>query len=225
MPTSPTQRSFPLVLLALLSLATFAVAQSVYQAIAGNAEFVALNQVTHADLWLIIVCFNVLPAVVLALMWLGVRVFAPRLADRLLSAAFLLLLVPLLLELHKRYVSPLLQFHHNTVLVVIPLTVAAWIVFRYRAEFERFLLVLSPIVLIFPGLFLWHAWREVLPTAAPAANAPANFVRADTGTLCPPVFVLILDEFTRSAILDSTGNIHASALPALRRAGTGTARG
>ncbi len=213
MPTSPTQRSFPLVLLALLSLATFAVAQSVYQAIAGNAEFVALNQVTHADLWLIIVCFNVLPAVVLALMWLGVRVFAPRLADRLLSAAFLLLLVPLLLELHKRYVSPLLQFHHNTVLVVIPLTVAAWIVFRYRAEFERFLLVLSPIVLIFPGLFLWHAWREVSPTAAPAANAPANFVRADTGTLCPPVFVLILDEFTRSAILDSTGNIDASRFP------------
>ena len=77
MPTPPTQRGFPLVLLALLSLATFAVAQSVYQAIAGNAEFVILNQITHADLWLIVLCFNVLPAVVLALLWQAVRVVAP----------------------------------------------------------------------------------------------------------------------------------------------------
>ncbi len=94
MPTPPTQRGFPLVLLALLSLATFAVAQSVYQAIAGNAEFVILNQITHADLWLIILCFNVLPAVVLALLWQAVRVVAPAAADKLLSGAFWLLLIP-----------------------------------------------------------------------------------------------------------------------------------
>jgi len=174
MPTPSTPRSFPRALLALLSLATFAVAQSVYQAIAGNAEFVVLNQMTHADLWLIILCCNVLPAVVLAVLWLAVRRFAPAVADWFLSAAFLLLLIPFFLELHKRYVSPLVQFHHNTALVAIPLAIAAWIVFRYRAEFERFLLVLSPIVLIFPGLFLWHAWREVSPAVAPAAGAHAS---------------------------------------------------
>ncbi len=213
MPNPPTPRSFPLVLLALLSLTTFAIAQSVYQAIAGNAEFVVLNQITHADLWLIILCFNLLPAVVLALLWLAVRAFSPATVDRLLSGAFLLLLIPFLLELHKRYISPVLQFHHNTVLVAIPLAIAAWIVFRYRAEFERFLLVLSPIVLIFPGLFLWHAWREVSPTVAPAASASANFPVTDTAKSHPPVFILILDEFTRPAILDSNGNIDASRFP------------
>jgi len=212
MPTPSTPRSFPRALLALLSLATFAVAQSVYQAIAGNAEFVVLNQMTHADLWLIILCCNVLPAVVLAVLWLAVRRFAPAVADWFLSAAFLLLLIPFFLELHKRYVSPLVQFHHNTALVAIPLAIAAWIVFRYRAEFERFLLVLSPIVLIFPGLFLWHAWREVSPAVAPAAGAHAS-VAADTNQPHPPVFVLILDEFTRSALLDSSGNIDASRFP------------
>jgi hypothetical protein len=213
MPTPPTQRGFPLVLLALLSLATFAVAQSVYQAIAGNAEFVILNQITHADLWLIILCFNVLPAVVLALLWQAVRVVAPAAADKLLSGAFWLLLIPFFLELHKRYLSPLLQFHHNTMLAVIPLAIAGWIVFRYRGEFERFLLVLSPIVLIFPALFLWRTWHEVSPTVAPATSAHANFAAGDTSNPHPPVFVLILDEFTRSAILDSNGNIDASRFP------------
>ncbi|MFZ0312186.1 MAG: sulfatase-like hydrolase/transferase [Candidatus Korobacteraceae bacterium] len=213
MPTAPIQRSFPRALLALLSLATFAVAQSVYQAIAGNAEFVVLNQITHADLWLIILCFNVLPAVVLALLWVAARAFAPALADKLLSAAFLLLLIPFLLELHKRYVSPRVQFHHNTVLLAIPLAIAAWIVFRYRAEFERFLLVLSPIVLIFPGLFLWHAGREVSPAVAATTGAPANFAASNADEARPPIFVIILDEFTRPAILDSTGNIDASRFP------------
>jgi hypothetical protein len=60
-----TQRGSTLVFLALLSLTTFAFAQSVYQAIVGNAEFVVLNQITHADLWLIFLCFNLVPAIVL----------------------------------------------------------------------------------------------------------------------------------------------------------------
>ena len=214
MTTSPTsQRSLPLVFLALLSLITFAVAQSVYQAIVGNAEFVVLNQITHADLWLIILCFNLLPAVALAGIWFALSRLAPATAGTFLSAAFFLLLIPFLLELHKRYLSPLLRFHHNTVLLIIPLAVAAWIVFRYRAEFERFLLVLSPVVLIFPGLFLWRAGREVSPTVAPPVGATSNLAAVDTGKPHPPIFILILDEFTRPALLDRNGNIDAARFP------------
>ncbi len=54
------------VFVALLSLTTFAIAQSVYQAIAGNPEFITLNRITHGDLLLIVLVFNVAPAVVLA---------------------------------------------------------------------------------------------------------------------------------------------------------------
>ena len=69
---------------------------------------------------------------------------------------------PDVVEMHKRYVSPLLTFRHNTMLLFIPLAVAAAIVFRFRSEFERFLLVLSPVLVLFPTLFL-RAWHEVSP--------------------------------------------------------------
>src|SRR5215469_16650789 len=200
MQASPTHRKFPLAFLSLLSLTTFAIAQSVYQAIVGNREFVVLNQISHADLWLIILCFNVLPAIVLAFLWLAVDKISAKVADNFLSAAFLLLLIPFLLELHRRYLSPVLRFSHNTFLLIIPLAIVAWIVFRYRSEVLRFLFVLSPVIVIFPALFLWHAWSEVSPTSPPSGGS-GQFAAAHAGKPLPPIFVLVLDEFTRPALL------------------------
>ena len=211
MPASPIHRTFSLVFFSLLSLTTFAVAQSVYQAIVGNREFVVLNQITHADLWLIIACFNVLPALVLAVLWVLAGKVSAKAADNLLSAAFLLVLIPFFLELHRRYLSPVLRFSHNTFLLIIPLAVVAWIVFRYRAEVERFLFVLSPVIVIFPALFLWRAWHQVSPTATPAASS-TQFA-ANASKPLPPIFILILDEFTRPALLDPDGNIDATRFP------------
>jgi Sulfatase len=203
------------VFLGLLTLTTFAIAQSVYQAIVGNPEFVALNRVTHGDLLLIVFVFNVLPPAVLALFWAVVQRWGPRLAGGFLGLSFFLLLAPFLLELHKRYVSPLTRFHHNTILLLIPLAFAAVIVFRYRSEFERFLLVLSPVIVLFPSLFLWRAGHEVSPAIAPpAAMMQAGTARIEPG---PPVFILVLDEFTRAALLDSSGNIDASRFPNFAR--------
>jgi hypothetical protein len=206
-------RSFVLVFLALLSLTTLACAQSVYQAIIGNAEFVLLNQITHSGLLLIILCFNLLPAIVLALVWLGTRALGETAADRFLSSAFLLLLAPFLLELHKRYLSPVLHFHHRTTLVAITLAIAAWLVFRYREEFERSLLVLSPVVVILPGLFLLRTWHEVRPRVVAQAGTVASVAALDTSKPDPPIFILLLDEFTRPALLDNNGNIDASRFP------------
>ncbi len=210
--TPTTQRGSALVFLALLSLTTFAFAQSVYQAIVGNAEFVVLNQITHADLWLIILCFNLLPAIVLTALWLGVRAGAPDAAGKFLSFAFFLLLIPFLMEVHKRYLSPLLRFEHNSILLVVPLAIAAWVVFRYRTEFARFLLVLSPVVILFPAMFLWRAWPQVSASTSATVNSVAN-PSATTGSSHPPIFVLVLDEFTRPALLNSSGKIDASRFP------------
>ena len=213
MPISATKRGFGRIFLGLLSLTTFAFAQSVYQAIVSNREFIVLNQVTHLDLLLIIACFNLLPAAGLALLWLRVDRVSPKAADKVLSAAFLLFATLFLMELHKRYVSPIVRFHHNTLLLLIPLAVVAVLVFRYRVEFERFLLVLSPVIIIFPALFLWHAWHEVSPTVAAPASAIADFAADDTGKPHPPIFIVLLDEFTRPALLDPNGNIDASRFP------------
>jgi hypothetical protein len=116
------------------------------------------------------------------------------------------------MELHKRYLSPVLRFEHNSILLLVPLAVAAWIVFRYRAEFARFLLVLSPVVILFPAMFLWRAWPQVSATSSAPSNASANASPA-TASNHPPVFVLVLDEFARPALLDSTGKIDASRFP------------
>lgn len=203
------------VFLGLLTLTTFAIAQSVYQAIVGNPEFVQLNRVTHGDLLLIVFVFNVVPAAVLAFLWELLQRWNRRLAAGFLSLSFFLLVTPFLLELHKRYVSPLLQFRHNSILLVIPLALAVAIVFRYRSEFERFLLVLSPVIILFPALFLWRAWHEVSPVVAP----PAATMKAGGGATKPgpPVFILLLDEFTRAALLDSSGNIDALRFPNFAR--------
>jgi Sulfatase len=203
------------VFLGLLTLATFAIAQSVYQAIVGNPEFVALNRVTHGDLLLIIFVFNVLPAAILALLWALVQRWSARLAPGFLSLSFFLLLTPFLLELHKRYISPLLSFRHNTMLLLVPLAVSAAIVFRFRADFKRFLLVLSPVIVLFPALFLWRAWDEVSPIVAPLPAA----MQADAAATKPgpPTYILILDEFTRLALLDSNGSIDASRFPNFAR--------
>ena len=64
-----------------------------------------------------------------------------------------------------------------------------------------------------PSLFLWHAGREVSPAVAATTGAPANFAASNADEARPPIFVIILDEFTRPAILDSTGNIDASRFP------------
>jgi hypothetical protein len=214
MPNSLTVR-FLRVFLGLLTLTTFAIAQSVYQAVVGNPEFVRLNRVTHGDLLLIILVFNVVPAAVFAFIWAFIQRWSRGFASSFLSLAFLLLLTPFLFELHKRYVSPRLSFQHNTVLLLIPLAIAAAIAFRYRAEFERFLLMLSPVVVLFPVLFLWRAWPEVSPVVAPPA--PMTQTGAATATSGPPVFILVLDEFTRTALLDNSGNIDASRFPNFAR--------
>ncbi len=211
MPISSLAR-FLKVFLGLLTLTTFAIAQSVYQAVVGNPEFIQLNRVTHGDLLLIVFVFNVIPAAVFALLWTLTHRLNGRLAAGFLSLSFFLLLAPFLLELHKRYVSPVLRFHHNTMLLIIPVAVAAIIVFRFREEFERLLLVLSPVVILFPALFLWRAWREVSPIVTPPAATEAAAPRSR-----PPVFILLLDEFTRTALLDSNGKIDGSRFPNFAR--------
>ena len=89
-------RSFTRVLFALLSLTTLVFAQSIYQAIVGNREFVSLNQISHADLLLIILCFNIIPAILLAGVWTVARKISERAGNWALSAAFLFLVTPFL---------------------------------------------------------------------------------------------------------------------------------
>ncbi len=204
--------SFRRVLLLLLALNTFAFAQSLYQALVGNPEFLVLNRVTHADLFLFVLVFELLPALLLALVWLLIRRVKPSTAGTFFSFALWLLFVPFLFELHKRFAVPFLHFRHNTLLIVLPLALAAFLIFRYRSVVERFLLVVSPLIVLFPALFLWRAWHMVAPEEPDGPALAQTPVAAETGQR-PPIFLIVFDEFTRFALLDPDGHIDAARFP------------
>ena len=154
-------------------LTTIALSQSMYEAISGNAKFVVLNGISRAELLLVILIFNLLPAVCVAIVWRLISGWRPDAGDTFLSFSFLVLLTPFLFELHKHFLSRLLAFPHNTILVLLPLALAAWICFRLRNEFMQFLLVLSPVIVVFPALFLWHTWHQVSPPVVSPVSASA----------------------------------------------------
>lgn len=205
-------RSPARVFLALLSLTTFAISQSLYESISGNAEFVVLNRISHVELLLVILVFNLLPAICVAIVWRFISGWRAGAGDKFLSFSFLLLLTPFLFELHKHFLSRLLAFPHNTILVLLPLALAAWICFAFRKEFMQFLLVLSPVIVVFPALFLWHTWSEVSPPVTLQVSASA-FEGKPTSADHPPIFILLLDELTRPALLNSHNQIDAQRFP------------
>ena len=77
-----------LVLGALLTLVTLVVAQSIYELLAGNPEFVAVRLTRPGQLLQVVAVFNFLPAAGLFLVWAACRLLDRGLARGLLAAGF-----------------------------------------------------------------------------------------------------------------------------------------
>ncbi|MCI0402517.1 MAG: sulfatase-like hydrolase/transferase [Acidobacteria bacterium] len=210
------------VFVALLTLASFVVAQTVYEILAANPDFLAVREVSGGQLLLIIGVFSVLPAAALFLVWAGLL----RLS-RMAARVFFCLLCSFL------FFAFLLQVHNNYVLYseawmnfwlavgVLRFTYLAWVpvgvllgfsYLRYEKTFRIFLWALSPAIVLFPVLFLWRAWPETTAGAEPMRAAqPAAMQQKDV----PPIFILVLDELSLPMLLDASGGIDAKAFPNL----------
>ena len=201
------------VLLSLLTLVTFVVAQSVYEVLAANQDFLALRGVSNWQLLDVIVVFNALPALLLFLLWVFLRRLHQGLARWFLAAVYGFLFLAFFLQIHNAYLYNRQPFPRGYLLWLLPAALLGAAAVRWEKTFRSFVMVLSPVVLIFPGLFLLRTWadRDFRPPERAVATATA--VSSPKAKKKPPIFLLVLDELALPALLDENGQIDGARFP------------
>lgn len=198
-------------LLAFLTLVTFSVSQSVYNMLAANQVFLTLRQVSNGQLLEVIAAFNLLPAAALFLLWLLLRALSAVLARIFFAAAAAILFLALFWQIQKFYFSAGAEL-----LWLGPAALAGWAALRFEKRFQLFVRVLSPIILLFPALFLLRTWADrgqLPPPAAPAAPPRATAAPAAT----PSIFFLLLDELSLEMLVGPGGKIDPARFPNFHR--------
>jgi hypothetical protein len=200
-------------LASLLTLVTFVVGQSVYDVLSSNQEFLAVRQVSNLQLLQIVLVFNLLPALALFLLWALCRRFHHALARLFLSAVSFVLFLAFFLQLHNTYLPAWDPFPHAYLLWLFPALLVGLASLQFEKPFRAFLLALSPVVFLFPGLFLYHTWtnpQKLLPAVQERLPSSA---KKDL----PPIFILVFDELTVHALLDKQGQIDGSRFPNFKK--------
>jgi Sulfatase len=198
--------------LSILTLTTFVIAQPVYEILASNPEFISVRHISNTRLLLIILVFNLLPATVLFLVWLlcdRIHRVLSRIFFSILFFAFSLLL---LWQVHNAYLPDWQPFRRSYLLWFAPALLIGLASLKFPKGFRSFLLVLSPVVLFLPALFLYHTWRKAKNPQPPAIAANQAIPRIDGGKL-HPVFILLFDELTLRALVNEDGEIDARQFP------------
>lgn len=211
----PWVRSEPFQLLvALLVLTTVLAAQSLYEVLGAKQEFLALRLQSKLQLLEIILLFSWIPALVVFALWAAARRRRKLLADGWLAVFYAVLFLSFLWHLHNRYWSqPEGQAYWFWVLPAVAIGV---LLVRHRNVWYPTALVLSPLIVILPALFVYRAWPAGgIPTPAPAARAAASS-SAPVGQL-PPVFLIVLDELNLNVLLSDAGTIDAERFPHFAR--------
>lgn len=203
------------VFVSLLTLVSFVVAQTVYEVLAANPDFLAVREVSGGQLLEIIAVFSLLPALALFLLWAVLNRLS-RLAARLFFCAVCsVFFLGFLLQVHNAYVVYSAAWMNfwlavgwigSTYLAWVPVAILLGFSFlRYEKTFRLFLWALSPAILLFPALFLWRAWPEASAAEPVHASQPAVRQQKDV----PPIFILVLDELSLPMLLDESGGIDA----------------
>ena len=208
--------AFSYVVVAFLTLVSFLMAQSIYELISANLEFLTLrHHATQVQLLLMIFAFQFIPALFLSTVWLIFKKLNSTLAKWFFNGVAFTLFLIFFLQVHNKLFSSHRLFAHSSVLALVPAVLLALLCASHPNAFRSFVLFLSPFVLIFPALFLFHTWQTV--SAANQKEVPAVSSTSDNTGMerqrHPPVFMLILDELTRSTLLDNKGTIDGNRYP------------
>lgn len=223
-PTSRTaNREWLYVLISLLSLVTFVVSQPLYEMLAKNPRFVAIRVNSNWELLEIVLVFNLLPAFVLFLFWYVLHRWRMRWAQGYLAVVFGFLALLFLVEVHNHpRLAGWQELQNSYLMWLIPAAVVGLIYHRYPKPFRTFTLALSPVIIIFPGLFLMRTWAE--PSSDLAERTPPAWSAASTREpkQPPSIFLVVFDEFSLYAILDENGEIDGTRYPNLKRLASAT---
>ena len=186
-------------------LVGFAVAQPLFDLLARQAEFFAFRQTTWADITVLVLILSVL----LPLCVIGVEAIIGLLSDRLrrwvhgavIAAGVAATLLPALHSIS----AP------GTLLIAGALLLGglAALGYVFLLPVRQFFSLLSPAVLIFPGLFVFASpvFRIVFP--ASAATPVERLQIPDP----PPIVFIILDEFPTTSLLNEHHQIDAVRYP------------
>ena len=204
-------------LVILLTLVSFAVAQTVYEILSSNPEFLGARRVTNPQLLAVVAVFGLLPAFILGALWALSRRLGP-LHRGVFSGLIAVFSLAVFWQGRNTYLGDGDGLRHSPWLWIIPSLGLAFLAWRNERGFRSFLLALSPAILIFPALFLYRTWRS--PIAPPPlvvsaeASTGAGALTAPNGT---PVFFLVFDELGLHALLNEDGQIDAGLYPAFAK--------
>jgi len=214
-PDSPAWRPAP-ALLAFLTLVTFTVSQSVYDMLAANQVFLTLRQVSNGQLLEVIAVFNLLPAAALFVVWLLLRALSPALARVFFAASVAALFLLLFLQIQKACCSPGVDL-----LWLAPAILLGWAAVRFENSFRLFIRVISPVILLFPALFLFRTWADRSQLPSPPAAAPPPRAAAPPASQ-PPIVFLLLDELSLEMLVEPGGQIDPARFPSFHRLAAGS---
>ena len=205
-------------LIILLTLVAFAVAQTVYDILASNPEFLAARRVTNTQLLAVVGCYGLVPAIALGALWTLCQRFSALLHRAIFSALILVFSLALFWQARNTYLGEGDGLFGSPWWWIAPSIALALAAFRRERGFRSFLLALSPAVLIFPALFLYRVWRS--PVAPPPLTASVEASSEPTPALAPngtPVFLLVFDELALHVLLDAEGKIDPQSYPAFAK--------
>lgn len=203
--------------LILLVVFTFTQAQSLYEMLAGNREFLALRLESNWQLMEIVLVFNLQPVLVLfALWWVLSRVHLAAARAFLTFACFLAFLTFFFQLDNAFFLRYWKGIPHSYWLWLIPALALSVALVRFEERSYTLVRALTPIVLLFPLLFLVRTWTGTdtyIPSSVDAAQSTGATAQARE---LPPIVVLVLDELSLPALLDGTGDIDPARFPTLR---------
>lgn len=189
----------------LFVLVAFAIAQPVYDILGQNPEFFVAHQAKPMEIIGAVLLLSIGFSLVFVLVELIARIFGENFR-RIVHTVMVFLLVALIVA------SPAKRWINDSDLLMIAfvLSISLIITVLYvRLSFMRvFISALSPVIIIFP---LWFVWatpvvRLVMPQSQ---EAHADFQIENK----VPVVLVVLDEFTTTALLDSQGQIDPVRFP------------
>lgn len=206
------------VFLSLLTLVTFTAAQSLYEVLAGNPRFITIRITSNLELVELVLLFNFLPPAILFAVWLLLRQPSKALAQGYLATVYGLLFLLFFWQLHNRpALAGWQELRLSYVMWIAPAAILALASLRFQKVFRSFILALSPVILLFPALFLVRTWASVetglaaLPAPTWSGSSPATPKRL------PPVFLIVLDELPLHVLLDENGEIDGTRYPHFRK--------
>ncbi len=200
--------------LQVFGLCAMVLAKPLFDLLLTHPEYLVVNRIEPTTLYVFVVGIALALPLALTLIVESAAIISNRLRTRLRSTLVAGLLGVFALQLASR-----VQFLPVGIIPIFAVTVAILVVVGTALTYGRVralpltLVVLSPVGILFPVLFLANpVIRDVLhPDQMPTAwlgGAQATSLESK-----PPIFMLVFDEFSLVDLLDSSGQIDAGRFP------------